>query len=450
MAGLSSPGIGSGLDINGIITQLMTLERRPLVALQTRQIELKTQVSAYGNLQSALAGFQSAMEALNEPSKFKVFSAVSSETKVLTATAASDAAKGQFSLEVTRIAENHRMATAGAYSETDTFGLPGDTVTIQVGADAFTVDIGEKTLAGIRDAINAASDNKGVTASLIKDDTGSRLVLSANATGSTSALQLSYSGVDPLALTTLNADRDGSGGFTAADLDAALMLEGLYSVTSASNTVSDVIQGVTLTLKESGTTTLKVDRDTGAVQTAIQSFAKAYNGVVQTIAKLRSQALRGDSAGLINIESQMRAALNTATSVSGKFSLPFQLGISTQRDGTLSVDTTVLGKALETDFDGVAAMFSDAENGLAVRLKRFADGYLGAGGILDGRTESLNAEDRRIEIRKAQIEARLIAREQALVRQYAALDAMVAQMQAMNTSLTTALDQLPGFTPPKR
>lgn len=216
---LSTPGIGSGLDIGGIIDKLMSLERAPVSRIDTRLVELKAQVSAYGSLKSAVSTFRDSLDKLADISKFKAFTATSSAATVVTTSASGSSGKGVYNINVQRLAENHRMAAGTTYADTGstTIGTAGDTMTIGVGTESFTVDVGGKTLAGIRDAINTASANTGMTASVLKDDAGYRLSLSSNSTGSGKALSVSYSGGDLFALQTLNADRNSSGGFTTAD-----------------------------------------------------------------------------------------------------------------------------------------------------------------------------------------------------------------------------------------
>ena len=312
---LSTPGIGSGLDISSIIDQLMTIESQPLVQLGVEEIELQAQLSAFGTLKSTVSTFSDAMSELSDADKFKVFKVTSSDEDVLTAAADSTTAKGTFGIEVTRIAENHRLAATTVFADTDTtkIGNPGDTMTITVGATAFVVDIGGKTL-DERSATPStpASDNAGVTASTLQDDDGFHLTLSADETGSASFVGVTYSGVDPFTLASLNSDRDLSGTFTRADLDAVLTIENAFTVTRSSNTVSDVIQGVTLNLEQTGTTTIDIERDDDKIIGAVEQFIAAYNDVVSTIDELTANVLSTDRASLTNLEAQFRAVLNTA------------------------------------------------------------------------------------------------------------------------------------------
>ena len=441
---LSSPGIGSGLDIAGIISQLMAIESQPLVELGVDQIGLKAKLSGFGNLKSTISQFDTAMSELADAEKFKVFKAVSSDLDVLSASADSTAAKGNYAIEVVRIAENHRLAGATIFADNDTttIGAPGDSMTISVGGTAFVVDIGDKTLAEARDAINAASDNSGVTASILKDDDGYHLTLAADDTGQDSFITAAYSGVDPFSLQNLNLDRDASGTFTSADLDAVVVLENTFTITSISNTVSDAIEGVSLNLEAAGTITLDVSRDNQKIQNSVQQFISSYNDIVSTLGELRGSVLSEERSSLLNLEAQFRNVLNAEAGESTQFTFLFELGVSTSLDGTLSLNTSIFDTALSNDPQGVADMFANATTGLAVRFSELASSLISAGGLLDNREQSLNSQIRDVEAARTNLEFRLVQKEQALVAQFAALDVLLANLSATSSFLTTQLDQI--------
>jgi flagellar hook-associated protein 2 len=442
---LSSPGIGSGIDVKTIISQLMSVEQQPLVALNADSVALKAQISAYGSLKSAVSSFRDAVQNLGDLSKFKVYSATSSDADVVASTADSTAARGTYNLQINRIAENHRMATGATFADTGTtaIGADGDKMSVNVGGSAFEIAFGGKTLSQIRDAINASTDNPGVTASILKDDTGYHLSLSANETGSNHALSVNYSGADPFNFQTLNSDRDGSGGFTAQDLDASLKLEGQFDITSSSNSLTDAIQGVTLTLKQAGTVTLKVDRDTAAVQQSVSNLAQAYSSLISTMDKMGGDVLKGDKVVLLNLESQLRGTLNARSNTAGSFENVFQIGLSTQKDGTLEVNSTAIGNALASDFDGVANLFADPVNGVAKRLLSLADSFLATGGPLDGRSQGLDNEVRLNEQKIATMQTRLDSIQLRYTQQYNALDQLVANLTQTGNLLTQQLASLP-------
>jgi len=446
---LSTPGIGSGLDISTIIDQLMTLERRPLVRLGTDQVALEAQLSGIGKLKSTVSVFRSAMGSLAEVDKFKQFKATSSAESVLTAGADATAAKGVYQVEVLRTAENHRLAASNVFDDTDTtlIGAEGDAMTITVGTSSFEIEFGDKTLGEIRDAINTASNNPGVTASILQDDSGFRLTLSADATGSSNLVAVAYAdGVaDPFALSTLNQDRDDSGAFAAADLDAVLTLENAFTVTRSSNTISDVIQGVSLSLVEAGNVTINVDRDDDKIRAQVNQFVGVYNEVIGTLSELRGGVLAEERSSLVSLEAQFRAVLNTP-SEGGAFDFLFELGVETERDGTLSLNATTFDSALEFDPQGVAEMFAGAPNGLATRFTELADRLNAAGGMLNSRETTLNSRIRDLEGARADVQSRLQRKEASLVRQFSTLDALIAQLNTTSSFLTTQLDQIAATT----
>ncbi|MGR8918982.1 MAG: flagellar filament capping protein FliD [Gammaproteobacteria bacterium] len=533
---ISTPGVGSGLDISTIIDQLMAIERQPLLELGVDQVELEAQLSGFGKLKSAISLFEGVMQDLASPDNFKIFKAESSDAEVLGASADSTAAKGTFVVDVQRVAENHRMAATQAYQDTDStpIGEAGDSIEITVGNESFAVETGDKTLGEIRDAINSASGNTGVTASILKDDVGYYLTLSANDTGSDNFISVSYLGGDPfdpgsypdadtttvrpagytmsidvagsafdvdiggltldgirdaingapgntgvtaavtgvpgdytLTLTPttpgdvvtksysapdpfgfndLNADRDGSSSFEAADLDAVVTLENTFTVTSTDNTISDAIQGVTLRLEQAGSTTLRVDRDDSKIESSVQQFLGVYNEVVNTIADLRGNVLAEERTSLISLEAQFRSVLNSAAGDSELFSFLFEIGVSTQLDGTLTLDSKVFRSALDDDPEGVADMFSNPDTGLATRFDALAGRLTEAGGLFDGREQSLNSQIRQIESRRINLEARLVRKEESLVEQFSALDALVASLNTTSSFLTTQLEQIAATT----
>jgi len=441
---ISSPGIGSGLDVNNIVDRLVALERRPLQRLGQERQGLEAQISAFGALQAAFTSFQGAIEDIATPAAFRLFSTASTDEAVVTATAGGDAARGTFNVDVQRLAENHRLAAGTTYADTDatTLGADGDTMTLTVGGEAFTVEIGGRTLAEVRDAINGAADNTGVTASVLKDDVGFRLTLAANDTGSGGFVGVDYSGSDVFDLATLNADRDGSAGFTPADLDAVIELENQFTVTSESNTVTGAVGGVTLNLAGTGQARVDIDRDEAAVTSAVRGFVDAYNNIVDAMDKAGSEALRSERASLVAIESQLRNVLNTETPGAEPFELLFEIGVSTTQSGRLELDEQVLDSAMSSDFEAVVALFTSAQGGVAGRFDEVAASLVGVGGLLDARTESLNRRVDAIEDRALTLEARVASVEERLLAQFGALDQLVSELNTTGEFLDRQLGQL--------
>jgi len=234
-------------------------------------------------------------------------------------------------------------------------------------------------------------------------------------------------------------------GFTAADLDAEVKLEGQFTITSSSNTLTDVLQGVTLNLRTAGNVTVNVERDIAGVQSSAQAIAKSCSDLVATLGRLGGTALRGERSTLGGIERELRAVLNTRVNVDSDFSNAFETGFSTQKSGALSLDTTTFGKALAQDYAGLARLFADPNQGIAKRLFELADSYLDTGALLDGRNAGLARQVREAEVRRAATEQRLKLVEGHLLKQYNTLDLVVNRLQGKNSALGSQLDAITGF-----
>ncbi len=443
----TTTSVGSGfIDVNSIVSQLMTIESRPLTLLQTKEAALNAQVSSYGTLSSSVSSFQTAMSGLSDLSKFKVFTAASSDNTVLTATASSSAAAGSHTVEVVRSAEQHKLFSATSFAETDTLAA-ATTATITVGTTAFSVDLSGKTLKDAATAINEASDNAGVTATVSNVDGGYKLLLTSKDTGSSNALSIAYSGADPFSFTTINQDRNASGGFTSADLDAVMILDGSASLTAtrSSNTVTDLIGGVTLNLAKAGTVTVTTARDTDTITKSVQAFADAFNSLRSAISVLKKGSLASDS-NLLSIDSQIMSVINTPPSgLTGSYNYLSQVGLSIQKDGTMTLDSTALNSALNADFSGVANLFANNDQGYAYRMQNTAKNMLAADGLIKSRTDGLNANISSVKDQEDKTSARLAIIEQTYRTQYTALDTLVASLNSTSNFLTGQLANLPGY-----
>jgi flagellar hook-associated protein 2 len=389
---VSAAGIGSGLDVNGIVEQLMVSERRPLAALSRQELAHTQKLSAFGQLRGALASFQTALKDLGSGSKFQALSATSSDTKVLSASAAGKAIPASYQIEVKQLAQQHKLASAGYASADDIVG--SGTLTIQFGtydsssnsftanagkaAKSISIDPANNTLAGVRDAINAA--NAGITATIVNDGgaAGNRLVLTASDSGAASSLKIGVidddgNGLDGSGLSALAYDPTAAAGSgkslsqNAAARDALLEIDGI-AVTQPTNTVRNAIDGVTLNLVQANVgekLTLAVSRDTKAVTSAVEAFVKAYNNTSGTLKSLtafngpgaQNGVLLGDSTARA-IQVEMRNLLNASVDNGGALTTLSQIGVSFTRDGTLALDNAKLNTAIDKNFDDIAALFA--------------------------------------------------------------------------------------------
>ncbi len=390
MATISSPGVGSGLDVNSIVSQLMAIEQQPLTALTQKSQKYQTQLSAFGQVKSALATFQTALQGLSSADKFNALAAASSDASVVSATAGANAVPGSYQVEVQQLAQQQKLASNGFASTTAVVGT--GTLTIQfgtydAGSNSFTlnpnkaaasiaIDSANNSLAGIRDAINAAK--AGVSASIVNDGTNSRLVLTSTGSGAANGIKLSVndgdgnptdaSGLSALAYDPTAAIGSGKNLTEAvAAKNAQLTLDGI-AITQSSNVIKDAIEGVTLNLAKTNVgqpATLSVSRDSAAVTQSVGDFVKAYNGISKTLKDLTAYdpatktgaVLQGDST-IRSIQTQLRGMLNTVVGTGGALTTLSQIGVSFQSDATLALDSTKLQNAIDTNFNDVAALFA--------------------------------------------------------------------------------------------
>ena len=389
--GLSSAGIGSGLDVTNIVSQLMSIEQRPLTALTTKQSDYKAKLSAFGSIQSGIASFQSTLKKLSDPKNLQTIKATAADTSVLGTSGGAGAVPGDYAIEVTRLAQSQKLASAGqlnAQAVVGTGTLTFDFGTISggtlgtdgkysgsaftsngAGSKQVTIDNSNNTLNGIRDAINSASI--GVTASVINDGgaTPYRLALSNSQTGEASSMKISVSG-DAALGSLLNHDPTGSQALTqtVAAQNAALKVDGL-DISKSSNTFSDVVPGVTLTLKKTNAgspTNLSVTRDTNAVKANVQEFVDGYNKLTGSLKSLTSYDMASKKGAALYGDSSVRSMLTqlrgvvTGTITGGASSLTrlSDAGVSYQSDGTLKLDATQLQKVIDTQFDQLPGLFA--------------------------------------------------------------------------------------------
>lgn len=464
---ISSPGIGSNLDVNSIVTQLMSLEQRPLTALAKKEAVFQGKISALGSLKGAISALQTAASALVPATgttafqKFSVYRTTIADTAIASATTTSSAVAGNYSLEVTQLAQQHRIASATGIAtpfsgvgdtlptggiltislDTETGVSPNKTTNVTI-ADGATPE-------AIRDAINLA--NAGVSATVINGVDGKQLVLVGDTPGSDQFVKLS--GIAGLSYDGAGGDADEFTQLQQAQ-GSALKLNGI-AVTASSNTVTTAVDGITLTLtKESATgvpTTLTVTRDTSSLTAGVNAFVKAYNDLNKTTTDLGSYNATTKQAGTLNGDSTLRSAQGIVRSHIG--SVPSGLsgatlqrlsdiGISLQKDGSLAVDSSKLTTAISGNFTGVANLL--AAYGSA--FKTATDGLVGTSGTIVARTEGINASIKSITKQAEIISNRLTQIEARYRKQFTALDVAISGMTKTSTFLTQQLANLPSYS----
>ena len=459
MTSITSTGIGSGLDVSGLVQQLVTAEGRATeIRIAQQEARAQAKLSAYGSLKSALSTFGDELEKMSDLDALLARKGSTGDESLLTVSVAETAVPASYDVEVVQLAQAQKLES-GAFADADTVVGTG-TLTIAVGTESFSLDIdGENnTLEGIRDAINAAVDNKGVAATIVNGDNGSYLILAGENTGSDQSIVVTQS--------------DGDGGLSALEYDPANMLESLterqaaqdaqlridgVDVTSDNNVVAGAIEGVTLTLVSAnpGTTTeISIENDLDAVRDQIKSFVDGYNALIDAFDAQTGFDPETEIAGPLlgdltvrGVRDQLRRELTIeVTDIDASFSSLLDIGIETDVDGKLTVNDSKLDEALGSEFSKLGQLFASSD-GYAVRLSGVIDGYLDEEeGILTARTDGLDRTIEGFAEQREVLRVRLESLESRLLRQFNALDALVSELTTTSSFLTQQLGNLPGIS----
>ena len=447
MATITASGVGSGLDINAIISQLMAAEQQPLTNIDAKAQKIDARISAYGKISSALSSLLSAAKALNTPTTIGAFTATLSDTTLGTATASTSAAAGAYTLNVTNLAKAHTLYSTSYGGSTTVVG--DGSLQITSGSNTFnvTIDNTNHTLEGIRDAINASSSNTSVAASIVTDANGARLVLSAKNTGSTNAISVvvTESGAPGLAQLSYTAGAFNLSEATPAQ-NAQLTINGI-PISSATKTISSAITGVTLNLtKDSGTATLTVARDSEGIKKAAETFASAYSKLVSQVKSLTAfdsstntgSTLSGDGTTSL-VMTRIRSTLGTVpTTLTGIYTTLSEVGISIQSDGSMSVNSAKLQTAIDNNFTDL----KDVLGGYGKAVADAVDDLTDNNGAVTTRVASLTSSLHDLARRRLDVQDRLARIEANYRRQFSALDALVASMNSTGSFLTQQLARL--------
>lgn len=473
-------GIGSGLDIKGMVAALVNAEAAPKTA-QLNRLEKATtsKFSALGQFRSGLSEFQTTVKNLNSSSLFEKRTATSGKADVFSVTADTKATAGSYSVQVFNLAQTSKVALKGVDDPNATLGA--GTLEITVGDDTIALNISDaaSNLSDIRDAINAAGKDKGLSATIVNDPSGvggARLVLSSTESGSGN--DISVTGI------SAGEGRLGELTFTPPDpeadflpptvvdprepkvirfaRDANLAIDGI-NLSSKSNTVSDAIEGVTVTLKaaqskedidDANTIGLTVGEDRAGVKSSLKKFVDGYNKLIGTIGSLTSvtpvggesgQPLVGGLVGDSSVRSfmsGMRSDLGNPAGT-GELKILSQLGISTQRDGTLKIDDAKLDNVLADSFDQVSSFLTGNE-GLMAKLEDTLKPHTQSGGIVDSRTKGLQNTLDSVDDQREALTRRIGKLETRLLEQFNKMDTLIGQMSGTSDYLAGVLDNLPG------
>lgn len=460
----SSVGLGSGLEIGSIVKVLVESDTAAKQAQITRQTSNNSaMISGVGALRSALTAFQDAMKKLNDKDApaFNAYAATSADEKVVKVTSGNTAVAGSYDIQVKNLATGSKVASK-AFSEGASKPISEGELTIQQGSKSYTITIGSgATLQSVRDQINKEMGGNGISANIVNEKGGSRLVLSSTTTGAGSDLKLSkesggvldpdldIDGTKPMAT-------NGAGYITAVAQDAELTIDGL-TVKSATNTVSNAISGMSLELTGvtpvgGAATKVAVAPNNDGLKKSVQGFVDAYNTLQKAITSLTSTSRDGDDKlvlGPLTNDPTTRSLLGDIRNVlsevgSGdQLTTLGQLGINTQKDGTLEFNSTKFTAALNDKKLGpeVQELFTGT-NGVFERMNKAIDPYNATDGSLATRKSNLDLVAKTLSDQQAALDRRTESLTESLTKKYVALDTALGRMKAQSSQILSFFDAI--------
>lgn len=447
---ISVGGLISGLDTNSMIEQLLELQQKPILKLQRQEAAYQVELTAYGSLKGILGSLKSAVEDLDSVSNLTSFSVSSGDADLFTVSADENATVGSYSVTVTQMAKVHKL-TSNAFSEEELVGE--GTLHLKVG-DGSTTDIAVSAADTIDDVAQSINDaDAGVHAAVIFDGSDYFLTLAADETGVENVINLTVTdtgdanNTDMNGLSRLVYDKGVTDNLsnTQDAADSIITVDGVADIHRGTNVITDVIEGVTITLESApaapdNQATLTVGRDMAAIVSKITAFADAYNEVIDFFEDYQSYDSATETAGVLLGDAttkSIRSRLNTMVTgtVSGveSFTWLADLGIAMNTEGRLEVDSSTLNSALDDHFDDVLQFFTqstEGSEGFSVRMKDTLDAILkSTDGTLAARTDGIQTSIDGIEDQVERIEMRNLAWETRTRAQFNALELLLAEYQ---------------------
>jgi flagellar hook-associated protein 2 len=444
MAILSS-GIISGLDTGSLVSALMTYERAPVQRMQTQQTSVEGKISAMGKIKSALSTLQEAAKNISNSSNLYAYKGSVTNADVASVTAGKNAVAGSYKLEVEQLATYHKLTSSGAIDTTS-----GGTLKIQLGDDENSaVNVNIAAGASLSDIAKAINDSDaGASATVVNGTNGPQLVLTSKETGETNRMKIT-SDIDGLGFDPADPTAAGNMQQAVAAQNAIVKIDGIALANTTSNTITDAIEGVNLTLKATNTgnpTQIVINSDNSDMETKVQAFVDAYNaarGALKDLSKFDSTGknngvLNGDST-VSNAMNQLRSALSTVPeNTSGAYQYLSQLGIETSSSGVLSINKNKFAEALKTDFASVAKTVS-AYGSVYDRLTTEMNG---TDGLIANRLDGLNASSKDLKNRIETQERRLAIVQTRYEKQFANLEGLLASFKTTENYLSQQLSSL--------
>ena len=442
MAITATSGVVSNIDYQSLISQLVGIKQQDIKALNDERTNYQTTKSAFEALGTKISDLSKAASDLVSGTGFSLFTTDVTDTSILKATSTSTASTGTYSVRVDAVAMAHKMAADGMASDTATVASGAGSFSFQVGSGTVqTVSVdATTTLTGLADAINNL--NGGITASVVNDGSPTnpyRLIISSNTTGTANAITITQNDTSLAFSTTLQAAQD-----------ASVNVDGL-TYTRSTNTITDIISGVTLDLKSANpasTVTVTIGRDTAEITKKIQAFVDGYNSVVDFIksknrydtdTKVAGEFF-GDSVARSIWDDLRRTVTSAASGLPSDMNRLLHIGITTDNDGRLTVDSTKLSDALNSRFNDVVALFKDDPSGTKGFGKLVYDMAATitdpVNGRLKNREDGLDTSMKNIDRDKLQKEADLTQYENDLRARFTDLETMIAQIKSQSSFLS--------------
>jgi len=444
MASSTITGLGSGLKIDELVAALAGAEKAPKqTQINNQTATATTTLSAIGTIKSALETYRAALTKLNTAASFNGLSGSSSDEAIAKIKLGDGASSGTYSLEVTQLATASKISTQ-VYKNTSTIvndSGESQTLTISQGNATHNVSIAAgATLQQARDSINDQLQSKGITANIVTDASGSRLIFSSTKMGDGTELTLGGTADMATGVTTI-----------AEPQNAKYKLDGL-ELESASNTVTGAVSGVDITLVKEGKSSLVVASNNDTLKTSVQSFVTAYNALMTTInaqtkvttgaddSSASGASLTGD-ATMRSLVSSIRSELTRSVGTGGLRTLS-QLGINTvQKTGLLELNNDKWDAAVKTMGADISGLFVGKE-GLLSRMTAATEEYAKTGGILASRQASLTTQLKQLEESQTALDRRIESLTDTLTKKYNAMDTLVAKLKATSDSVMTTLNAL--------
>lgn len=464
MATISSPGIGSGLDVKSIVSQLVAIERQPLTNLQLQAATVQTRISLFSQIKSLVSGLSDAASKLNSLTTYNAVSASSSKSSTVSVSAIGGTVANNFSVKVDNLAKAQATASGALLPVGGALGagtlrlqlgqwtVVPTSFTPQVGGGQVDIDVSATdTVSDIASKINGSA--AGVTATVLNDASGERLLLRSKATGVEAGFELS-----------IVSDSDGDAG-DAAGLSRLVVGSSIQyaenaqmrindiPVSSSTNTFTNVVSGVTLTANEVSVDPVEitVTPNRAAVKEALSAFVEAYNVINQAINEQTKYdpgtktggLLQGDSTA-IGLQNALRGILQSGTSGSVYQRLN-DVGITQQLGGDLAIDSAKLDAAVNNGDELKNLLRIDnanpMTNGVASKFVAFTKGLLATDGMFNSKDASLKRTLVANESDQTRLTDKVARIEVQLNRRYSALDVQLSSLNALNAYVTQQVAQ---------